>query len=282
MPRPARSYGEDGVDPATDELLRRLGAVAAACNDAALEPPSRPDGRWELTGDPTEGALLALAGKLGLTREELGRDRPRVAEVAFDAARRRMTTMHRQAESVWAATKGALDALVPLLRSGDAEVGRRAHGPVVRTALRRSPHTAASVMLAAGMGWFAVAVAADLATLAGSPQVVELDGQLGRLVPVVAVGFALQTLTGALTYLLPVVFGRGAVGNRRLSRILERAWPLRVAAVNLGVVLVAWPAGEWVATTDWWLAGLGLGLGSFVPLAAAALLTSHLRTGGAA
>ena len=90
-----------------------------------------------------------------------------------------------------------------------------------------------------------------------------------------AVGFALQTLTGARTYLLPVVFGRGAFGNRRLSGILELAWPLRVTAVNLGVaLLVTRPAGEWPSTMGWWLAGLG----SFVPLAAAAPLASQLRT----
>ena len=76
------------------------------------------------------------------------------------------------------------------------------------------------------------------------------------LVPAVAAGFALQTLTGALTYLLPVVFGRGAPGNRRLTEILELAWPLRVTAVNLGVaLLVTRPAGEWPSTMGWWLAG---------------------------
>jgi nitrite reductase (NO-forming) len=80
----------------------------------------------------------------------------------------------------------------------------------------------------------------------------------------------LQTLTGALTYLLPVVFGRGAYGNRKLSGILELAWPLRVLAINLGVaLLVALPASGWVHRTGWWLAGLGLG--SFLPLAAAVL-----------
>jgi P-type Ca2+ transporter type 2C len=119
--------GTDGADPAGDDRLRRLGTVAAACNDAVLEPPSGPDGDWELTGDPTEGSLLALAGKLGVDRERLERDRPRVAEVAFDATRRRMTTMHRDPDGgVWAATKGALDALVPLFGPGDAQAGRRA------------------------------------------------------------------------------------------------------------------------------------------------------------
>jgi nitrite reductase (NO-forming) len=143
-------------------------------------------------------------------------------------------------------------------------------GPFVRTALRRPPHTAASWMLGAGMAWFAFAVLAELVALAGSPGVVDLDQRVGRLVPAVAVGFALQTLTGALTYLLPVVLGRGAYGNRRLGRILELAWPLRVVAVNLGVLLlVAWPASGWASSAGFWLAGLGLG--GFVPLAAAVL-----------
>jgi nitrite reductase (NO-forming) len=42
--------------------------------------------------------------------------------------------------------------------------------PLVRTALRRPPHTAASIMLGAGMAWFAVAVVADLAILAAAPR----------------------------------------------------------------------------------------------------------------
>jgi nitrite reductase (NO-forming) len=145
--------------------------------------------------------------------------------------------------------------------------------PFVRTARRRPPHTAALWMLGAGMVWLVVAVAGDLGALAASRRVVDLDGQLVRLVPVVVAGFALQTLTGALTYLLPVVFGRGAWGNRRLTAILELGWPLRVAAVNLGVLALV--AGLPPAV-GWWLAGLGLG--SFPPLAVAALAASTRRS----
>jgi nitrite reductase (NO-forming) len=142
--------------------------------------------------------------------------------------------------------------------------------PFARTGRRRPPHTAASWMLGAGMAWLVFAVVADLAALAASPQVVDLDGRLSRLVPAVVAGFALQTLTGALTYLLPVVFGRGAHGNRKLGGLLELAWPLRVTAVNLGVLLlVTWPASGWASTMGWSLSGLGLG--GFVPLAAAGL-----------
>jgi nitrite reductase (NO-forming) len=90
-------------------------------------------------------------------------------------------------------------------------------------------------------------------------------------------GFVLQTLTGALTYLLPVVFGRGAFGNRKLSGILDLAWPLRVAAVNLG--WCCWPPGQPANGCPPWAGGWpASGLGSFVPVAAAALLASHLRT----
>jgi nitrite reductase (NO-forming) len=143
--------------------------------------------------------------------------------------------------------------------------------PFARTALRRPPHTAASWMLAAGVAWFVVAVAADLVALAGSRRVVDLDGRIDRLVPAVAVGFGLQVLTGALTYLLPVVWGRGAYGNRRLTAVLEAGWVPRVVATNLGVLLlvVAEPSGGWAGRAGWWLAALGLG--AFVPLAAAAL-----------
>jgi nitrite reductase (NO-forming) len=142
--------------------------------------------------------------------------------------------------------------------------------PFVRTARRRPPRTASAWMLGAGMAWLVVAVLADLGAAAASARVAELDGRMARLVPAVAAGFALQTLTGALTYLLPVVFGRGAAGNRRLTGILEWGWPARVAAVNLGVVVLV--AG-WGPAVGWWLAGLGLG--SFVPLAVAALVAAR-------
>jgi nitrite reductase (NO-forming) len=142
--------------------------------------------------------------------------------------------------------------------------------PFVRTLLRRLPHGAAAWMLAAGTAWFSLAVVVDLAALLGSDRVVDLDGRLGRLVPAVAVGFVLQTLTGALTYLLPAVWGRGAHGNRTLTSALEVGWPVRVVALNLGVALLAFgPERGWAVVGGRWLAGLALG--SFVLLAGAVL-----------
>ena len=110
--------GPDGDDP----RLQRLAQVAAACNDAVLHPPSNPDGEWTVTGDPTEGALAALAGRLGVDAGELGARMPRHGAVAFDASRRRMTTVHKCGDAFWVAVKGAVEALAPLLRDEDADL----------------------------------------------------------------------------------------------------------------------------------------------------------------
>jgi Ca2+-transporting ATPase len=62
----------------------------ALCNDALIEL----DGGERLIGDPTEGALIVAAARLGLTKADLEATFPRVAELPFDPIRKRMTTIH--------------------------------------------------------------------------------------------------------------------------------------------------------------------------------------------
>jgi P-type Ca2+ transporter type 2C len=66
---------------------------------------------WTITGDPTEGALAVLAVKAGVV--EPGREHPRVDELAFDADRKRMTTLHRGPDGDGlVATKGGVEAVL--------------------------------------------------------------------------------------------------------------------------------------------------------------------------
>ncbi len=130
---PTGSIGEDAVSP-DDPCLSRMGLAAAACNDATLHAPQHDGDPWTITGDPTEGALLALAGKLGVSRLDIDARLPRVAEIAFDATRRRMSTIHREGDRVWIAVKGGVDALAPLGRSEDEQLWERAQAAADRYA----------------------------------------------------------------------------------------------------------------------------------------------------
>jgi magnesium-transporting ATPase (P-type) len=78
------------------------------CNDASLR---QQDDRWDLAGDPMEGALLALAGKAGIDPAAVRADHPRLDAVPFDAEYRFMATLHRSGEEVAAYVKGAPEAL---------------------------------------------------------------------------------------------------------------------------------------------------------------------------
>jgi P-type Ca2+ transporter type 2C len=89
-------------DAADLELLLQ---VAASCNDAHFTA----DG--QLVGDPTETALIVAADALAS-----GRVRPRrLAEVPFDSARKRMTTVHALHDGARAAfMKGGADVVLAL------------------------------------------------------------------------------------------------------------------------------------------------------------------------
>lgn len=76
-------------------VLAWLLTGATLCNDALLEPhPDRPE-ELQAIGDPTEGALVMAASRMGLSKSTLEDVLPRVTEKPFDADRKRMTTLHQ-------------------------------------------------------------------------------------------------------------------------------------------------------------------------------------------
>ena len=114
--------GNDPLSPRQLENLRPLLLAAALCNDAALVSPPAADDEWKVSGDPTEGALLAMAAKAGLSTPDLDRSYQRVAEVPFEATRKRMTTVHRTSNGeLVAVCKGAPEAVLPLLDAVGAD-----------------------------------------------------------------------------------------------------------------------------------------------------------------
>jgi Ca2+-transporting ATPase len=101
--------------------LRQLVATAALCNDARLV---QVNGAVRVVGDPTEGALLALAARAGMPREELVSSQRVVKEMPFDSDRKRMTTVTLGADGREVAhTKGSADVLLPLCTMQAGEQG---------------------------------------------------------------------------------------------------------------------------------------------------------------
>lgn len=115
-------YGAQGSISSSDgralpELYPLLLPVAL-CNDARLHA-------GELIGDPTEGALLALALRGGLQLDEVREHTPRLAEIPFDSAHKFMATFHYDGGRVQLWVKGAPEEMLRY-----ASHYRSDHGPL--------------------------------------------------------------------------------------------------------------------------------------------------------
>ncbi len=94
-----------------DHALEWTVTVSAACNDAHLSMAGE---RWEVTGDPTEGALLVLASKAGFDTTEWAARFPREATVPFSSESQCMATVHGAGDRRLLLVKGAAERLVAL------------------------------------------------------------------------------------------------------------------------------------------------------------------------
>jgi Ca2+-transporting ATPase len=81
-----------GLGAPTQSSLSLAAIGGALCNDAQLVDVG--DDRFHTLGDPTEGALVVAAAKMGYWKSSLDTSFPRAAELPFDSERKRMTTVH--------------------------------------------------------------------------------------------------------------------------------------------------------------------------------------------
>jgi len=91
---------DDAPLDAPSASLSLLLTTSALCNDATLEADPKRADNYQAIGDPTEGALVVAAARMGLWKEQLEADLPRVSEAPFTSERKRMTTVHRVAEEM--------------------------------------------------------------------------------------------------------------------------------------------------------------------------------------
>ncbi len=93
-----------------DQELQQLMLGCVLCNDAVLQYDNN---QWIILGDPTEGALVVLAGKGGVDKEPLQKQIPRVKEIPFSSERKRMSVICDQGESSYLMfTKGSPELIL--------------------------------------------------------------------------------------------------------------------------------------------------------------------------
>lgn len=103
-----RLHGEPTTSGAHSGLTELLRAVVL-CNGAELRLANSV---WHVIGDPTEGALLVAARKMGLLKSDLERENPLTGEVPFDSERKKMTVVRQTNTGPVAFVKGAADVLL--------------------------------------------------------------------------------------------------------------------------------------------------------------------------
>ena len=102
---------QGGVKVDAPPALRALLEAGVLASDATLVHGDGDEG-WHVLGDPTEGALVVAAAKLGLDKQALDDANPRLAEVPFTSETKRMATLHRTPRGRTVFVKGAPEVVL--------------------------------------------------------------------------------------------------------------------------------------------------------------------------
>jgi len=94
---PTGDFQLDGQKISLEEFpeISAMSVACAVCNDSVLQ---KEKGEWAILGDPTEGALVTLAGKAGIEKDQWNSKLPRVAEFPFSSERKRMSVISQVKE----------------------------------------------------------------------------------------------------------------------------------------------------------------------------------------
>lgn len=99
---------EDGLPPGLTACLM----AGILCNDSQLKKTGKD---WSVVGDPTEGALIAVAEKAEMSQAGLAAAQPRLDGIPFESQYQYMATLHHAGQEVGSPViyvKGSVEALL--------------------------------------------------------------------------------------------------------------------------------------------------------------------------
>jgi nitrite reductase (NO-forming) len=167
--------------------------------------------------------------------------RTRMADSAVRITRRTLPLIGLAAAAVvtgalvgqrWVAVVGLAGYLVALLILA---------GPMVTAARAKPPVTFPQLSLAFAYTWMVAGLVVVALTLATEGTWGRIGDSYTPITAILVVGFGLQLVLGALSYLLPVVVGGGPAVLREGRRWMEGLGVLRVGVLNLGLLICLLP-----------------------------------------
>lgn len=128
-----------------------LATAMALCNDAEI------DDSGNVTGEPTEAALVTWANKIGLNKNSLKQKLVRIGEAPFDSGRKMMSTVHQEEQGLVQFTKGAPDVIIQncdfYLKDGKPVPMTKEHVNQILTANKAMADKALRVLACAERRW---------------------------------------------------------------------------------------------------------------------------------
>ena len=133
------------LEPDNEPSLLLHLRIGVLCNDTLLVNEGE---CCDFLGDPTEGALLVVAAKAGMSKEKLERALPRLNEIPFQSEKQYMVTLHSGDRGRVAYIKGSVEKLLSLsnyvlkgdkavlLEEADAQAIMQANSSMARQAMR--------------------------------------------------------------------------------------------------------------------------------------------------
>ncbi len=123
----------EDISEENSEQIRKLLTYSTLCCDGSVVFEN---GKEQHLGDPTETAIVLAAHKNGLTKDELNKKYPRLAEIPFDSDRKLMTTVNDIDGRITVIVKGAFDMLASRCTKGDIEKAKELTESMSENALR--------------------------------------------------------------------------------------------------------------------------------------------------
>ncbi|TSC99223.1 MAG: Ca2+-transporting ATPase [Candidatus Peregrinibacteria bacterium Greene1014_49] len=172
---PIGNFSEGGKEVHPHDGLLELLRAGVLSSDARL---IQEEDRFDIAGDPTEGALVVAAAKAGLYRGDLEKQAPRIGEIPFTSETKRMVTLHKTDNGHIAYAKGAPEMLLPLCNRIWGESGEE----TLSNERREEILAAATTMASQALRVLAIARKGDT-DLAGASTGMKFIGLVGMIDP---------------------------------------------------------------------------------------------------